>query len=157
MFLIDGRGLFVQIYEGSVGLCTVTDTLLIEFGVTPSCVTALTDNIFCQSCAPPSCYCVVLRYPVPMSHTLFNAFSLEGFFFSCVLFFFLPTGGTLLNADRQTIDLSNRLSNCRSSYDTERRGSFVCAFVRKMQKVKREEKKRTRAGERKARPHLCSP
>lgn len=59
------------------GVQTVTGTLLIDFCVTPSCVTAVTDNTFCRSCYFPSCYCVVLQYPVPMSDSLFNAFSLE--------------------------------------------------------------------------------
>lgn len=67
----------MQIYE--TGMQTVTGTLLIDFCVAPSCVTAVTDNTFCQSCYFPSCYCVVLQYPVPMSDTLFNAFSLEVF------------------------------------------------------------------------------
>lgn len=65
----------MQIYE--TGMRTVKGTLLIDFCVTPSCVTAVTDNTFCRSCYFPSCYCVVLQYPVPMSDTLFNAFSLE--------------------------------------------------------------------------------
>lgn len=67
----------MQIYE--TGMHTVTGTLLIDFCVTPSCVTAVTDNRFCESCYSPSCYCVVLQYPVPMSDTLFNAFSPEVF------------------------------------------------------------------------------
>lgn len=61
----NGRGLLVQIYE--TGMQTITGTLLIDLCVTPSCVTAVTDNTFCQSCYFPSCYCVVLQYPVPVS------------------------------------------------------------------------------------------
>lgn len=66
----------------------VTGTLLLDFWVTPSCVTAVTDNTFCQTCCFPSCYCVVLQYHVLMSDTLLNAFSLEGF-----LFYFFASPG----------------------------------------------------------------
>lgn len=69
-------------------VCAVTGTLLLDFWVTPSCVTAVTDNTFCQTCCFPSCYCVVLQYHVLMSDTLLNAFSLEGF-----LFYFFASPG----------------------------------------------------------------
>lgn len=67
---LNGRGLMVHIYEK--GMETITGTLLVDFFcVTPSCVTAVSDNSVCRSCYFPSCYCVVLQYPAPMSDTLF--------------------------------------------------------------------------------------
>lgn len=73
----NAKGVPVQIYE--TVMQTVTGTFLIDFCVTLSCVTTVTDNTFCQCCCFPSCYCMVLQYPVPMSDTPFNVFSLEGF------------------------------------------------------------------------------
>lgn len=71
-------GLLVQIYEA--GKAAVTGTLLIDFCVTLSCVTAVTDNTFCHSCYFPSCYCVVLQYPAPVSDTPFLMRSAWRFF-----------------------------------------------------------------------------
>lgn len=150
----NGTGQPVQLCEKRIQ--AVTGTLLIDFWVTPSCVTAVTDNTFCQTCCFPSCYCVVLQYHVLMSDTLLNAFSLE------VFFFFFCLARTLCSSRVQQLKHAGKpliwvivWIIVRVVIIQKVRLCF-CACVSKREKGKENQSRRGSERERE-RPHLCSP